>query len=363
MARSRLKLSHCFAEFLTSKRLTSAASTIKNYETLGRQFQQLFREDPWLDNVTTAHVEKYLTRYDHPPSYNIVLGQMNTVFTWCVKRGYLKRNPAAALDHKPEMKRGAVVKKRIPVDEWEKVLQSAGERHAVERAIVAAGMYLGSRGNELRRIKVGDLERDELGQIVKVRVVRSKQNWEAMVPVSQELAEELELWLVWYREHNGPDLPPNAYLFPPRVPSRFTHNHSNGRFTYGDDPNHPVNMFSEMSPAVHHRIIRKALVDTGHYQKGEGTHTLRRSVAAALYEEDIERGYSEALDTVRTFLGHAQTSTTEGYIGTSFSERKLEERLVGRHMFKRNAAKAADNVVPLGEPRAVTSEQRREGLA
>ena len=350
MARSRLKLTHAQAEFMTRHQRSRSAKTLQNYQSCFNVFNDTIREgDMWLDNVTTNHVDVFLDKYEHAPSANIQLGRLNVFFEWCVKRQHLKRNPCAPVDRRPETTQGARVKHRIPQTEWGRVLDAAESYHPLDRVVIACGMYLGSRGSELRKIRLSDIERGDDGVIERVRVTRGKQHWETVIPVCPELGEELDKWFAWY-EGKHPSLGGNAYLLPPRRQYRQVKD-GRGRFGH-NDRDVDVNPYREMSSAAHDRIIKRALKDTGYYQRGEGSHTLRRSVAAALYEEDIERGYSEALDTVRTFLGHKQTSTTEGYIGTSYSERKLEERLVRKHMFRANRVKADPNVVPI----------RREGV-
>ncbi len=345
MAKSRWSLQGAQQEFLTRQTSTKSAKTLDNYKSTFAMFNDVFRgSDVFLDNVTVNHVAAFLNGYETASTANIYRGQLNVFFGWCVKNQYLKRNPVELTDPRPEVKAGARVKARIPVQDWDTVLDTADSYHPLDRAIVAFGMYLGSRGSEIRNIKIGDLERADDGVIERVVVYRGKQKWKAIIPVCPELADEIDRWLAWY-EARHPDLTPEATLLPPRLSHRMNKD-STGRWAEGDR-DLDVKPYCTMSAPSHQRIMRRVLKRTGFHQKGEGTHTLRRSVAAALYEEDIDRGYSEALDTVRTFLGHVNTSTTEKYIGTSYSERKLEERLVRKHMFRRNAETAASNVVPI----------------
>lgn len=345
MAKQRMTLTHAQAEFMTRHQRSRAEKTLENYQSCFNRFNETIRGgDLFLDNVTPAHIDTFIDQYEHGPSANKQLGKLRTFFAWCVKRQYTKRNPCDPVDARPVVREGARTKHRIPQTEWDRVLDAAESYHPLDRVVIACGMYLGSRGSELRGITLGDIERGEDGVIERVKVTRGKQNWSTVLPVCPELGDEIEKWLAWYGDKH-PNLGPNAYLLPPRVQYRQDKDRL-GRWGYGDADN-DVNPYRPMSAAAHGKIIKRALQATGYYTRGEGTHTLRRSVAAALYEEDIERGYSEALDTVRTFLGHKQTSTTEGYIGTSFSERKLEERLVRKHMFRSNRVKADPNVVPI----------------
>lgn len=345
MAKARWSLQEAQQEFLTMQTGTKSTKTLNNYQSTFAMFNDVFNgRDVFLNNVTVIHIAAFLNGYEQASTANVYRGQLNVFFKWCVRHKLLKDNPVDLTDARPEIKAGARVKARIPVEDWDTVLEVADAYHPLDRAVVAFGMYLGSRGSEIRNIKIGDLERADDGVIERVIVYRGKQKWKALIPVCPELADEIDRWLAWY-EARHPNLPPDATLLPPRLSHRLNKD-STGRWAEGDR-DLDVKPFHTMSAPAHQRILRRVLKRTGYHQKGEGTHTLRRSVAAALYEEDIDRGYSEALDTVRTFLGHVNTSTTEAYIGTSYSERKLEERLVRKHMFRRNAATTAPNVVPI----------------
>lgn len=342
-----MRLSHATREYLTKNRHLKSKKTLDNYVVVLRLLSYQFNgDDPLLEDINTGHVFGLLERYDNPSTFNVHLSMVNTFFKWCVKNGHLRRNPCDPIERRKVQRRGAQVKHRIPVDQWDRLLDIADAYHPLDRAIIAVGLYLGSRSSEIRNIKLCDLEMHN-NTVVKIKVFRSKQYWTAWVPVAGELAQELNRWLEWYVSKHGVngELPANAYLLPARAHGGETRR-PDGLFDHGGR-DRELDMFTPLSRSSHHHVVQRVLKDAGFYKRGEGSHTLRRSVAAALYEEDIERGYSEALDTVKTFLGHASSITTESYIGTTFSERKLEERLVGQHMFRHNAAKDADNVVPL----------------
>lgn len=335
---SKPRLSHAAAEFLARKRF--AANTRRNYESLFSQFRKAIGDDIYLENVTSIHVDKYLRRYECGSSYNVRRGQLRTFFNWCNREGLCRNNPAANIDKAKVEHRGANVKQRIPLDEWPELLRIAGERHPLNRVLVALGLYLGQRGCELSAIKLSDLRRDEDGVIVGITVHRPKTHQVDEVPVFAELADEIEDWLDWYGNQCGDDfgnLPPNAYLVPARIRERKV---VGGKFQ-------TVSKNAKVDPFVRivkpYKIIQQTLKDAGYYKKGEGAHTLRRSLAVGLFTADVEAGYSEALDNVKTMLGHQSVTTTEVYLGTTMGKDRLRKRVQRQRLTPKEAA--VDNVV------------------
>lgn len=316
-------------------------NTMKNYLSMFRRFNTSIGKNLLLSNITASHIDNWLAAYAHGPTANHNLSKIRTFFTWCVRMGYLKRNPCDPLDTRRVQKTSRQAKHRVPISEWPALLDAAEAHHPLDRAVVACGLYLGSRSSELRSVKMSDLQYDDSGRLVRIQITRTKQHWTTTVPVVLELADEIEAWVTIYARNIGRIPPPNAHLLPAK--GTVTTRNEKGQWAATDT--HDLQPFKQLPPSNHIQIVASALKAIGFYQPGEGTHTLRRSVAAALYEEEIDAGYSQALDLVRTYLGHTQTSTTENYIGTSYSEQRLDDRLEGRQMFQQS--EASDNVVPI----------------
>lgn len=346
--RDRMRLSHATQEYLTRRGGRLAAQTRANYTSAFNLLTRAIRgEDPYLVNVTTSHVEKAMRHIDNPSSYNVRLGQYRTFFSWCVRSGWLKTSPVSMLETRPVVRRGAVTRHRIPADAWGHLLTVAETRHPRDRALTAIGLYSGQRSVEYKAARVSDLERGEDGVIEYLTVTRTKVHDQMRVPVCSELADELERWLDWYKTNAGDtfgNLPPNAYLIPAR--KRIGTRRGPGGRIVTPGPDTPVDPYTPLQDPG--KVMSAILTQAGWYQRGEGAHTLRRSVAVALYEEDLERGYSAALETVQHFLGHASAATTEGYLGVDIGRKRLDDRMKRRHMLRRNAQPDthSGNVVP-----------------
>jgi hypothetical protein len=81
--------------------------------------------------------------------------------------------------------------------------------------------------------------------------------------------------------------------------------------------------------------------------KYEGTHTIRRAIALAYFDEaSAEQGDVAALRETAALLHHAHLSTTERYLGMTAEKNRRNKRIKGRPFLTAMVAKQ-DNVVPL----------------
>ena len=83
---------------------------------------------------------------------------------------------------------------------------------------------------------------------------------------------------------------------------------------------HVMHFYGELLPEkrMHNvaRICQRTMVAAGHHiEKGEGGHTLRRSVARAYFDARVAASYHGALRETAALLHHASTTTTEIYLG------------------------------------------------
>lgn len=331
MSTAKLRLSDAAAEFLARKKF--AHSTEVNYRSLFNLLTDSIGSDIYLQNLTLTHVERFLARYDTVSSGNLRISQLRTFLSWCQRNEYVKRNVAQSLEKRRDKREGAVVKHRIPLDEWPRILEIADSQHPLNRITVACGLYLGQRGRELTAIRISDLHRDPTGRVVSVRVNRTKVQHVAEVPVFEELADEIDRWLAWYGARHGDafgNLPPNAYLLPRR--KRVVSHAPEGGFARVDRDT-DVDPFQPLGRP--YKVVQQVLKEAGWYKRGEGAHTLRRSLAVSMYKADLEDGYSGAIQNVAAMLGHASVKTTETYLGTSLSEERLRDRVAGKRLSPR----------------------------
>ena len=66
---------------------------------------------------------------------------------------------------------------------------------------------------------------------------------------------------------------------------------------------------------------------------GEGSHTLRRSGARALFDRLAESGYDRSLRIVQSMLHHSSVTITEKYIGVTPDQRSRDEIIKGQEMY------------------------------
>ncbi len=279
----------------------------------------------YIRTLTGVHVERMFAAHANwqPRTRNLHLQNLRAFFATCRARGWMPK------DHDPthgwrNQKPVRTEKRRIPVDRFPELLGSAD--HPRDRAILALGLFCFLRGSELQalRIKDVDLEAHEL------RIYRTKTREYDTLPISLELAEELEVWLHWYKIKHGPTLDPEWYLVPAKEPNPTVQDpHTRllvqqpgvARLRPRKQLGHP------------YRVAQRALAQLGYDTLGEGEHTLRRSGARALFDHLRDEGYDGALQRVRAMLGHKSAAQTEHYLGVDLERRQRNELIAGKAMF------------------------------
>jgi integrase len=95
-----------------------------------------------------------------------------------------------------------------------------------------------------------------------------------------------------------------------------------------------------------HGIVQGALKALGLPTFKEGTHTIRRAVAMAYFQEVAkDKGDVAALRETAAFLHHSSVATTELYLGMTPEKNRRDRRLRGQPFL--SAMVAQDNVVQL----------------
>lgn len=226
-------------------------------------------------------------------------------------------------------------RRRVPVHDFPRLLDAAGETGGPQaRIIVAFGLYLFLRTSEIRELRVADLDL-AAGEI---RVWQPKtKRWDVM-PVSLELDAELRRWLTFYTEDSGK---PEAEwrLVPARRKRRIDLPQTGPLLN-------PTAKLGHTSPKIH-----EALRAIGWEVRGEdkeGVHTLRRSGARAWFDDLVTRddpaARDDALRKVAAMLHHRSVTVTEGYLGLDIDRERRDSLVRGERMF---TAPQADNVTPL----------------
>lgn len=248
---------------------------------------------------------------------------INMFFKWCISRSLVKvtwTNPMMDIRPPKAQKRERF---RVPITSMSNMLDSAGNPR--DRALMAAAWTLMLRQSELTSLRVEDVNLTD-GEIT---VVIHKTNGSDTMPIPMELDRELRIWLTHYTESVGP-LHGHYRLFPARRVASITRDERGCIRLSGRDmvyvPDAPITRMEEIAQRVMKAVGYE--LDTG-----EGMHTLRRSAARALFDRLVDEGYDGAIRMVQSILHHANTSTTERYIGLTLDKKRRDTMLRGKVMY------------------------------
>lgn len=192
-----------------------------------------------------------------PNTRAVVKACMSVFYKWCVDNEHLVKNPASKL-----------MKVKVPQGKPKPASDEALE-HALLIAnptvllMIRLGVKCGLRAMEIAAIHANDIERDELGYVLRVLGKGSKVR---IIPLAEDFAQELLAR-------------PFGYIFPGKIEGH-------------------------LSPAYVSRLVSAAL------PKGVTCHKLRHRFATNAY-----RGSGNNLRAVQELLGHSSIATTQTYAG------------------------------------------------
>lgn len=326
-----------FKYHLSSRGLSD--NTIKNHMQILNRWIELVG-DTRIDTIRDSHVDTFFGKGAWAAkTQNLYLSQLRGVFfPWCRRQGFMAR------DYDPtEGWRNAKIERSeqlwLPVEEFPALLDAAGNPR--DRAVIAIGLYTFARGSEISTLRVQDvdLERNLL------TFYRWKTKDPDVMPISLELAEILDRYLVYYQINQGFELRPEWYLVPVR--SRTVPIWDYSSKTILPDERSEARLLPMQILRRPYEPVKRALHRLGYDPKGSGAHTLRRSGARALFDRLRSEGYDGALRRVSSMLGHKDTKTTEIYLGLSLEREQRNELIAGHVMFP--AVRPAATVTPIRE--------------
>lgn len=336
---AQMKLDDAIEQFIDYRLVTCglSKSTVKadrwTLQRLRRQVGNIY-----VHNITEEHIRAWVREKQDlsAGAYNHYINRTNKFFEFCRGRGYVPKHH----DVMRELQKKKVIRResdRVPVEQFGDLLDAC-DRHPRDRAIVACGLYLFLRQSEVKSLKVGDLNLAE----AKLRVVVHKSKLTDHMPISEELDHELRTWLTFYAQEVGQPLDPEWPLFPGLS--------ANTRY-FNEGVGKPFNIVTHRLAGRYETIAQAALEGIGFEtrnadgtSKNEGFHTLRRSGARAYFDVLCEASYDGALRIVQAMLHHANSETTEIYLGLALDKHKRDTLLTGRAMFPGSRQPA--NVVP-----------------
>ena len=345
----KIRMAQAVEDFLLFRKAgQKSVATVKNDRMVLRRLF-LITGDIFVASLTERHINTALSSAAVTRS-SATLGidhaTLSKFCDWAVRNRFLHQldNPMHGRKAPRSM---PTERQRLPMKDFDRLLDAAGAVHPRNRMVLALGLYLFLRAGEITDLKLGDiLPRLDHGEIA-VRIFKTRQI--DVMPVCAELDRELRSWLSYYAREAGP-LRQDWYLVPAKNRARWV---QDPRTRLLVPAGGPVRLRPDHRITKVEEIVQRALREIGfatHAPDGatlrEGVHTLRRSGARALFDVQRELGYDGAIRHVQAMLHHANMSQTEHYLGLTLDRVKRNELTKGRPMFDTGDAA---NVVQIRE--------------
>lgn len=286
--------------------------------------RRVWGEDITIARVRPEHLDRLFMVGDWSPNTrNLHLSNLRGFFTWARRNAYIPR------DYDPtegwrNIRAEKKEKKWLPIEQFPDLLNACDNGR--DRAIIAIGLYTFMRGSEVSTLRVRDID----FQRHTLNIYRHKTKQEDVLPVSTELKRELLMWLNEYELRLDRPPHPDWYLVPAQGPLPMTYDFTKRKLQ-------PTGAPSQLRPTTPmgkpYDVVKRAMKELGMDPHGSGMHTLRRSGARALFDRLRHEGYDGALMRVSSMLGHADTKTTEIYLGLSIERQQRNELIAGKPMF------------------------------
>lgn len=326
-----VSLSDALAEYERSRISNHIAkSTIRNNRTTLNKFLAV-TGNIWVHSIDDRHVGRFfeeLAKTKQAQSMRNDHTALQGFFKWAKHKRYMSEdNDPMWGRRKPP--RNHKERNRVHVSKFPALLDAAEERCERDRAGIAMLLYTLARDQEIANVQIRDV--DLASGEIHMRIYKTGQ--EDLMPICEELDQELRQWLTYYTQQVGP-LEPHYYL----IPSRDT------RGVRGEDgiyhsvtqvrlcPERKVSTLGRLaSPAL--EKIGFPIRDANGRPMGEGAHTIRRSGARALFDRLVLEGFDGALRIVQSMLHHASVTTTEQYLGLTADRYKRDTLIRGKRLY------------------------------
>ncbi|MGB8652282.1 MAG: tyrosine-type recombinase/integrase [Mycobacteriales bacterium] len=264
--------------------------------------------------------------------------RLHQFFTFCRGNGWIRIDPLINI---PKFPKSPSPRHRVSPLVLSDLLDAAASPR--DRAFLSFAMNTGARAGEICSVKVSDL--DLAGGSVALAITKTHVYDDDMA-ISSDLDTEMRRWLVAYAEEAGP-LQPDWYLFPTQTAPLFQ------KWGRDEDGNAVVALGRQRLRPTHRiahpeKIVQRALAGLGLEWRGRGVHTVRRTVARALYDH-ARAADLDAIRVVQAFLHHERQSTSEMYIGIDPDKEARNALLRGQPFL--SAIVDRNNVTSLDEAR------------
>jgi integrase len=252
------------------------------------------------------------------------LHQLRSFLRYCVRKKWLAEDPTTFLR---ATRPAAELRERLSAGELLLLVEAAD--FPQHRLILALASNLALRQAEMKRLLLRDVNLD--AGSIRVRITKTHETPPDDMPITAELDSELRRWLAHYRA-SCPGLTPASHL----VPSQHIEP-KHGRVTYRPD----------RSVGEPEEVVKRALAKLGWEDvKGEGIHTIRRSLARIFFDAaEAEESFNDALLGTMRLLHHDRAETTLRYIGVDRQTLARDKFLRGRPFLTQLAGAPALRVV------------------
>lgn len=339
MARPNITVQHAVDEYM-ELRADLAGSTRRAYVACLGHFARGVGRDLNIRSLSPRHVESYFltaplarTKMVGPRTFNKERVIVGTFLSFCASRAWVGQHLMAnvRMQKVPQ-------KQRLRLSPKEMMDCLDIQYHPRDRMIIALGLNTALRASEIVSLKIADVDLEQ-GWLYTTMHKNGKVD---TFPINADLDAELRRWLKWYAENVG-NLLSHYYLVPARKPAQIRQQEG-GRWRADAEGTVGVNPTRSCFNGIR-QPIHRALDHLGLPTKGEGLHTLRRSVARAYYDKIASEGEQDPLRVTQQLLNHASALTTESYLGVERERTRRDESLRGKPFL--SALITDDNVVPL----------------
>lgn len=342
------RLQECVDEYLKHRSAKCAPTTAENEGFVLRRFAAWYGDvqmrhltpekvADWFfgdDGLLQPHVTR--DRRQRAPvqasTANYYRTRLASFFRWATKRGLIRRD---LLEEVEPLTPERPQRLRLTPAELLHLLRTTPDPR--DRGFLALLMNTGFRAGTATALRVGDVDLDL--EVISVWVSKSRLHDE--FPMTADLRAELSTWLREYALRIRRPLQPDDYLFPARTASVYAW------ITDADGEKRTIRTEPKLNPqaVLRHpeRVVQEALRASGLPTRGEGCHTIRRSVARALFDGlAAEKSYDAALRTVSATLHHRSQATTEIYLGLSSELAQRDAALRGKPFLSARQPQDAD---------------------
>lgn len=330
--RDRIRLSEAARTFLERQRdMGRADETLRVYAGLLRRLERDLG-DLQMESITRKHAEAWIygLRREHvtdqwgrktnpgitPGTFNQTLSTLRVFFKFCMTEGWIRQNPVGQISM---MRIPQKPRQRPSVPQLLSMLEVPKDPR--DRAYLAVALNTALRQSEIQRILIGDINLDAgfMSVIIKKTGDVDEQ------PITADLDRELRRWMVAYEENIGRPLQPSDYLIPGKERVQILRNEK-GRITTS-----PTKYVGERPCNRMEKVVKGALEAVGLPTNQEGTHTIRRAVARAYFDQvSADQGDVAALRETAALLHHSNLQTTERYLGMTAEKNRRNQRMQGQ---------------------------------